>query len=192
MAEMPPSELTTHFSDASGVSPNGRYAVGYGSTLQNVPQAVIWDMTAETVLGLGMLPSSSFSVPSHLVAYPEGSRAFAASDDGQIAVGVSAVFARINSFGDGKSYERTFIWTPSSGIKTPMEFLVDYLGLNLHGATISEVYDLSADGKTLLASGLNAGGMATAMLVHLPIPEPSSIALACFGLVPLAAIRRRR
>ncbi len=192
MTEMPPSELTTHFSDASGVSANGRYAVGYGTSLQHGTQAVIWDLVEDTALGLGTLPASAFPVPSHLTAYPDGSRAYAASDDGQIAIGVSSAFARTNTFGDGVYFDRTFVWTPSSGIKTPMEFLVEHLGIDLNGATISEVYDLSADGKTWLASVLNADGMAAAMLVHLPIPEPASLSIAKISILALAAFRRRK
>lgn len=192
MSEMPSSTLTTHYSDAIGVSANGRYAVGYGTSLQHGSQAVIWDLSAETALGIGMLPASAFSVPPHLTAVPEGAHASAVSDDGQMAIGVSGAYARINSFGDSISYSRTFIWTPSSGIRTPMEFLFDDLRLDLGGAIVSEVYDLSADGKTLLASGLNADGVMVAMLVHLSVPEPASSTFIGIGLLALAAFGRRK
>jgi probable HAF family extracellular repeat protein len=67
-----------------------------------------------------------------------------------------------------------FIWTQSGGLHVLQPHLETVYGLDLTGWTIDSVVDISADGRTLVGSGLNPEGDREGWLAHLgtPIPQP--------------------
>jgi probable HAF family extracellular repeat protein len=125
------------------------------------------------MVGLGLLPGSTSGYAN------------AVSADGSIIVGVA----------DQSSSTRAFIWNSATGLRYLQDALVNDLGYNLTGWTLTGANDISADGRWVVGTGVNPSGQREAWLANIaPIPEPSSVALAGLGLAGLAGYgwRRRR
>jgi probable HAF family extracellular repeat protein len=109
----------------------------------------------------------------HLV--PGQSRAVAASADGSVVVGV-----------DGGA---AFIWDPVNGMRDLSVVLVNDYGLDLTGWTLGMARGVSADGRTIVGTGVNPNGQVEAWLAVLPEPGTGLIAVA--GALGVVALRRR-
>jgi probable HAF family extracellular repeat protein len=143
------------YSYARDVSANGSIVVGY-SGLPSEYQAFLWTLSGGMV-GLGYLPGQ-------ITSYGYG-----VSPDGSIVVGESG----------GKA----FIWDSVNGMQDLKNLLMILYGLNLDGWSLSEAYDISADGKTIVGYGINPLGQKEGWVANLtPVPLPSAIWLFGSGL----------
>jgi probable HAF family extracellular repeat protein len=142
------------YSYAKDVSANGSIVVGYSGG--NDLQAFRWTQ-ASGMVGLGYLPGQ-------ITSYGYG-----VSTDGSIVVGESG----------GKA----FMWDSVNGMLDLKDLLANVYGLNLNGWTLSEAYDISADGKTIVGYGINPLGQKEGWVANLtPVPLPSAIWLFGSGL----------
>ena len=83
-----------------------------------------------------------------------------------------------------------FIWTEARGLED-LEVLLRSLGVSMDEWSLSEVLDVSADGRTILGTGRGPGSALTQIWVAV-IPEPSTALLLGAGLACLATRRTRR
>ena len=119
--------------------------------------------------GLGDLPGGSFY-----------SQAYATSADGSVVVGL----------GSSASGSEAFIWDALNGMQSIQDILVNDLSLDLTGWQLEQVTGISADGLTIVGTGVNPDGDDEAWIAHIPIPEPGSLALLSLG--GLLVLRKRR
>ena len=136
------------FSAASGTNSDGSVVVG---TAQSPPgagniQAFRW--TAATgMVGLGFLPGQI------------ASGAQATNADGSVIVGFST---------DAGGTDHVARWTPSTGIQSVQDILTAH-HVNLTGWTLLEGLGVSADGTTIVGSGLDPLGHFQAFRVQVPV-----------------------
>jgi probable HAF family extracellular repeat protein len=143
------------YSYARDVSANGSIVVGH-SGLPSDYQAFLWTL-GSGMTGLGYLPGQSTSY------------GYGVSTDGSFVVGESG----------GKA----FIWNSTHGMLDLKDLLANVYGLNLNGWTLSEAYDISADGKTIVGYGINPLGQKEGWVANLtPVPLPSAALLFGSGL----------
>lgn len=110
--------------------------------------------------GLGGLPGGVFQ-----------SDAYATSYDGSVVVGRS-----FSSLG-----WEAFVWTPDAGMQSLSERLTA-AGVDLNGWFLIDAVGVSADGGTIVGTGINPLGRTEAFITTIPaVPEPSSIALMVVG-----------
>jgi probable HAF family extracellular repeat protein len=138
-------------SQATAISLDGRTIVGHLG-YSNPGQAFRWT-AAEGVVALG--------TP---LAY--GS-ATAVSADGSVIVGMSGI--------------DPFVWESSTGMRSIRDVLVTDYGLNLTGWTLDAATGVSADGLTIVGSGINPAGDPEAWIARLP--EPGSALLLLTGAI---------
>lgn len=122
-------------------------------------EAFRWTL-AEGMVGLGDLPGGGFF-----------SIANAVSADGSVVVGSS----------ESQSGEEAFIWDQGRGMRG-LSGILSTGGIDLTGWTLSEAADVSADGRTIVGTGINPDGNTEAWIAH--IPEPSGLVLTVL-LVPV-------
>jgi len=165
------SPVTSYWSRANSVSPDGTKVVGEGESASQQPhQAFLWDEATGATQGLGWLPIEDFGYsPLDLDVSLDDSWATAVSDDGSIVTGTSSISV---SSGPGPietfhSEYLPFVWTPSTGIMQPLDFLQQEFGFE--GSMFSSLgfTDVSADGSTILASGRDQSDQLLTMLIHL-------------------------
>jgi probable HAF family extracellular repeat protein len=145
-------------SAANAVSADGLVVVG-DSISSLGREAFRW--TADTgMIPLGFIPSSSFS---------SFSVALDVSADGAIIVGRGR-----STNSDGNA----FIWDVAHGMRELQQVLVaDYgRGAELAGWTLVEATEISADGRTIVGSGINPAGQAQGWRIVLPPQNPPSLA----------------
>lgn len=146
-------------SEAYDVSGDGSVIVGLSSG-----QAFRWT-EADGMVGLEFAPGGFTSA------------AFGVSADGSTIVGGG-------SFGPGPG--RATIWDEANGMQRLDQMLIDF-GLNLDGWTLTRATDVSADGLTIIGTGMNPSGQSEAWIAT--VPEPGTLFLIGFaGLL----LRRRR
>lgn len=148
-------------SEARGVSGDGSVVVGDSFTPDGA-EAFRWTSTGGMV-SLGFLPGGNYS------------EATAVSGDGSIIV--------------GSSNDSAFVWDASHGMRSLTDVLEGY-GLDLTGWTLGDAVGVSADGRTIVGTGVNPSGQSEAWLAVLP--EPSTALLCAVGLAGLVAVRRLR
>lgn len=139
-------------STAVGVSGDGRVVVGQSRSGIG-RQAFRWDVDS-AIEGLGFLPNDTFSSAS------------SASEDGSTIVGTSGLLTGERS--------AAFIWTEEDGMQDLNVFLAAE-GVDLTGWTLLQANDISADGLTIVGTGLNPLNQLEGFFVV--IPEPSSSTL---------------
>ena len=151
-------------------SADGSVVIGSSTSETSGPpgdQAFRWT-ESEGLVGLGFLPGPIWEYYN---------RATAVSASGSVIVGIS----------DAAISEQAFLWTERHGIRSLQDVLITDLGLDLTGWTLTEATGISADGLTIVGTGINPSGDTEAFIVTLP--EPGTIALIALGL---PALFRRR
>jgi hypothetical protein len=90
-----------------------------------------------------------------------------------------------------------FVWTPETGMQ-PLSGILEALGVDFSGWTLTAISDVSLDGRTFVGSGENPSGQREAFLVRLDsipdvanVPEPGTALLLGLGAAMLGARRRR-
>ncbi|KPJ71743.1 MAG: hypothetical protein AMS14_08970 [Planctomycetes bacterium DG_20] len=172
---------------ATDVSADGSVVVGYDSdrllSASGWAEAFRWTEDGG-IVGLGDLPGGAF-----------WSEALAVSADGSVVVGRASTGYADPSEGplqtpDPMPLWEAFIWTEAAGMQNLAEFLTTICGLDLTGWTLTTATDLSADGLTVVGSGINPDGNAEAWIAT--IPEPASLASLALGVAGALCARRRR
>lgn len=110
-----------------------------------------------------------------------GSEALAASGDGSVIVGQDFIATK---------QTQAFLWTSSLGMVSLRDYLIAH-GADLTGWSLASASGISADGRTIVGTGINPQGQTEAWIAT--IPEPSSLVLAAMsglGLLGIAAQRR--
>lgn len=145
---------------AQAISGDGSAIVGFARNNVTVQEAFRWT-SADGITGLGDLPGGAFA-----------SDAYATSSDGSVVVGTSL----------SSSGWEAFVWTAAAGMQSLSERLTA-LGVDLTGWHLLSATGVSADGNTIVGSGINPSGRSEAFIVTIPaVPEPSSVLLAVLGV----------
>jgi len=161
-------------SSASAITPDGTKIVGTSSSAAGT-EAYLW--TAATgMVPLGDLPGGLFE-----------SYAYDVSADGKTIVGTGAHEAG-PPLPPGASVREAVLWDPRFGGVQEVDVVLQMLGLDISGWTLTEAVGVSADGMTIVGTGYHNGVQGGWIAV---IPEPGTGLLVAGGLLLLTALRRR-
>lgn len=122
---------------ANTLSPDGKTVGGSGIGPTGGQMAAIWT-EADGVTLLGPRPAGTF-----------GGGVFEMSADANVL--------GINAFESGTSYNIALIWTPGRGQERLIDVLKQRCGLDLTGWRLSEIGGISADGRTIVGTGVHDG-----------------------------------
>lgn len=111
-------------------------------------------------MGLGGFPGETGSWATDVCA------------DGNVVVG----YARSNKTSRGLD---SFIWTKELGMCSLNDMLVNDYGLDLSGWQLTHASGISADGKTIVGSGINPDGNNEGWITT--IPEPYTLSFLALG-----------
>jgi probable HAF family extracellular repeat protein len=199
-------------SGATAVSADGKTVVGGGTSTSGTPPAR-WTSSGGWV-SLGKLPSSGFFDGNATDVSADGSvivgKARGASfgyepfrwtlSGGMVSLGQSSSFNVLGVSATGVSadgniivgtdssdsfHTKAFLWNRSVGMVNLQSYLIAQGVAGLAGWTLTDALDVSADGQTIVGSGIDPLGNSEAWIAT--IPEPSSFALAGLGLASLVA-----
>ncbi|CAK9076044.1 PEP-CTERM sorting domain-containing protein [Durusdinium trenchii] len=148
------------YSTAYDVSDDGLVIVGRGYSASG-QEAFLWT-SGDGMVGLGDLPGGSFN-----------STARGVSADGSVVVGQSS----------SAQGTEAFLWDDANGMRSLKDVLTSEYGLDLTDWSLYDARGISADGRTIVGTGVNPDGDTEAWVAV--VPEPSSFVLAGFGLVAL-------
>jgi uncharacterized membrane protein len=167
---------------ANAVSADGAVIVGTESDNRTGPsgwsEAFCWT-EAGGVVGLGYLPGGL-----------EQTQAFAVSADGSVIVGRGSVGYAPPGDSLSQAFYEAFIWTPDEGMRNLRDLLVAECGLDLTGWTLASATGVSADGRTIVGTGVDPEGNTEAWMAV--IPEPATLSLLACGGAAMVGRRRRR
>jgi probable HAF family extracellular repeat protein len=156
-------------SEANAVSADGSTVVGQ-SAVGNTPwEAFRWTQ-AGGIQGIGNLGGGLAG----------GSEALGVSGDGSFVVGMSP----------SDTGSTAFLWDEAHGMRALAQILIDELGLDLTGWTLTRATDISADGNVIVGWGMNPNGESESWIAV--IPEPSTGWLVAAGLAGLVSLQRAR
>jgi probable HAF family extracellular repeat protein len=88
------------------------------------------------------------------------------------AIGVSADGSVIVGWGTTDQGQRAFIWDEANGMRSLEDVLINIYGIDLTGWTLTNAYDISADGMTIVGEGSNMGD-SEAWVATVPGPNGS-------------------
>ncbi len=169
---MLPSSVHVPGSGAIAVSADGSVVVGNSSSEDyGRPASESFYWTAEgDMVGLGFIydPYYHFAFDNYVAAV---------SADGSVVVGKSD--SDINESGKYRAY----IWSADEGMQFLHDVLTNDLGLDLTGWTLTEATGISADGLTVVGTGINPNGETEAFIARLP--EPGMLGLLGIGVAAL-------
>ncbi len=150
----------TFNSMTTAISADGSVVVGRGSSDESGVgyEAFRWTQLGG-MIGFGDLPGGAFD-----------SEARGISADGSVVVGRGTTIV-----GD-----EAFIWNATSGMRNLRDVLTGEYGLNLTGWQLTEAMGVSADGSTIVGTGINPSGDTEAWIAH--VPEPAALTLLLIGV----------
>lgn len=156
---LPSPASLTKYSIAEAVSADGSVVVGESrsNNSQNGLEAFRWTSSGGMV-GLGDLPGGSFQ-----------SFAYAMSASGTVIAGRATIDGPVGPFGGG-SAPRAFVWDVQNGMRDVQQVLSD-AGAPVAGWNLQEVRGVSADGRTLVGTGVDPQGSTQAWIATLPAPS---------------------
>jgi len=147
------------------VSADGSVVVGTGRNGRTDVGLEAFRWTAATgMVGLGDLPGGVFI-----------SQALGVSPDGSVVVGTGSTTAG----------SEAFLWDTVHGMRNLLEVLISQ-GNDLNGWRLTEARGVSADGLSIVGTGINPLGQTEAWLARLDpvvVPEPSSLVSGMLGVV---------
>jgi probable HAF family extracellular repeat protein len=164
-------------SEANAVSANSSVVVGYmefGQSSGTVTHAEAFRWTADLgMTSLGDLPGGRRYSVAHDI-----------SADGSVVVGSSDALRD-----DGHNTRAAFYWTAPTGMLDLHDLLVANGVTNLAGWRLSEARGVSADGLTIVGTGLHDGRIEAFIAT---IPEPATIILASLAAAVLLPFALRK
>lgn len=143
--------------DVRGISPNGRWIVGYGSAPSAYgggQTALRWDR------GSPFGPPTARALPKR--TGDSFADAFSVNDDGTAGGGVR--------MGSSFTGNRAAVWLPSGALVVLPDYLATEYGLDLSGFTLNQVTSISADRRTLAGTATNAANQTEGWILTLPDP----------------------
>lgn len=148
-------------SGARASSTDGAVIVGYGNSAAG-PEAFRWT-EAGGMVGLGDLPGGGFA-----------SYAWSVSADGSVVVGRGTTALGAEAF----------LWDAEHGMRS-LKSVLTAEGLDLSGWTLSNAWEVSANGTTIVGSGSNPEGQTEAWKATLAPPpqDQNALPLAAFTVV---------
>ncbi len=206
----PDSTANNH---VSGISADGSTIVGYG--WDDGPTMPYRWTESEGIVGLGLLPIPEPSAHPHFVStdgsvvvgeagHVEDGRTFRWTvEDGLVDLGMigEGIWSQpLDMTPDGSivvgqemgsdGIYRAFIWDEVHGKRDIQAMLVDDYGLDLGGMELVEALNISDDGRVIFGNGYIPGGDPPCW--RAVIPEPSSLAMLCFGCAAIVGYVWRR
>jgi probable HAF family extracellular repeat protein len=162
-------QLTTDAVHAFAVSADGTAIVGeayvFGENPWPEDRAFRWTRS-DGMVGLPLLGGGDYS------------KAYAASGDGGVVVGMSH-----SALG-----EQAFIWDSENGTRSVADVLTGEFGLDLEGWRLAAARAISDDGLVIAGWGYSPSGRREGWVAT--TPEPATLSLLALG--GLAVLRRRR
>ncbi len=163
---------------ANACTPDGSVIVGWSDS-DDGSQAFLWTLTDPDtgdgeMIGLGILNGHTSSI------------ALDVSADGSVVIGKNYNYTPFPF--PTITDEIAFIWDEFNGMRDLKVVLESEYGLDLTGWTLTSASGISADGLTIVGSGINPDGNPEAWIVT--IPEPSCLVL--FSFAGLCLARRRK
>lgn len=150
---------------ATAVSSDGNVIAGWGDSPSNIAHSFRW--TAETGL-VQLAEPADITDPM----------AFGISGNGNVIVG--------RGTRDEAVYQVAFIWDPQHGMRSLESALVNEYGFDLQGWKLTEAWDVSDDGLTIVGAGINPLGEEEPFIVHLPEPSTGCLAILAITLAGIA------
>ncbi len=135
--------------EGNTISADGTTVVGSVSDGISRLEAFLWRDGVGA--GLGDLPGGRFH-----------SRAFGASADGRVIVGIGTD----ESFEDGVAC----VWEPGYGPRSIKTLLSEQFGVDLTGWILLNAVDVSADGRTIVGNGIDPRGNSRGWIAVIPSP----------------------
>lgn len=177
-------------SAAMGVSFDGAVVAGYGMR-EAGPEAFVWS-AGTGMVGLGFLPGGNVSAARAVARNGQVVVGWSGSDGGTLAfrwtqsrgmlalgdlpggdvystaTGVSMDGGTVVGTSSTSEGMEAFIWEAETGMRRVHDVLTAEYGLNLSGWRLSTVQAVSADGRTLVGTGINPSGRLESWVAFMP------------------------
>jgi uncharacterized membrane protein len=184
------AKVIVNNASARDVSADGTVVVGYVS---DPLEAFRWT-AADGIrrLGPSTLADGISADGSVIVGWTGGGASRWTAEGGWEALGGSFGRPELAVSGDGSVIvgRPSMLWTPATGAVDLREFLLRRGVESVRGWTITSTNDVSADGRTIVGSGINPAGEPEAWVAT--IPEPSTYALLAMAVICATGIYARR
>lgn len=156
-------------SSANGVSADGSIIVGYSVISDDFEREAFRWTSEGGMVGLGDLPGGTYQ-----------SSATDVSSDGSVVVGWS----------NSTTGQQAVVWDTKHGMR-PLAAVLTSQGIDLSGWWLTAASAISADGNTIVGSGINPLGQTEAWLANIStVPEPGTVSVLFVGALVFAACYR--